>query len=126
MGNCIMEELENEDFFDDDDPFEINEIPPSDPETTKVQETLTLDPQYEIQSGVKFEFTGTLLIPAPGEAERLMREKQPEVSSVCIANPVVYGMTKDIRAHRFAKNKNDFRKVKMNGLEALRFRAKGQ
>ena len=116
-----MPDIETDDDWQDswDDPYVLDK--PDDPEK-KSQDTLTLEPEYEKQDGIKFEFTGTLLIPAPGEMERLAREKPREMMSVVGSKPVVY-VPEPIT--RFAKHRNDFRKVKMNGLDALRLRQRG-
>lgn len=92
-----------------------------DPET-KTQDTLTLEPEYAKQDGIKFEFTGTLLIPAPGEMERLERQKPKEMMSVVGSKPVLF-VPEPVT--RFAKTRDDFKIVKMNGLEALRLRQRG-
>lgn len=42
------------------------------------QKKFDIQPDYIVESGVKFEFTGSLLIPAPGEAERLAAALKPE------------------------------------------------
>lgn len=117
--------VETDDDYDDD-PYGVN-VPSSEAvekdQEKKTQEKLELEPQYEKQDGIKFEFTGTLLIPAPGEMERLEREKPREMMSVVGSKPIVY-VPEPIT--RFAKTRDDFRKVKMNGLDALRLRQRGQ
>lgn len=99
-----------------DEPYFVE---PDDPEK-KSQDTLTLEPEYDKQDGIKFEFTGTLMIPAPGEMERLEREKPSPLSNIAVAEPALF-----VRKEVAFATRNDFRKVKMNGLAALRLRQRG-
>lgn len=118
-----MDIVTDDDWQDwEEDPYGVNETP-ANPEA-KTQDTLTLEPEYAKQDGIKFEFTGTLLIPAPGEVERLAREKPPEMMSVVGSKPIVY-VPETPRGNRFAAHKGDFKRVKMNAIDALRLRQRG-
>jgi hypothetical protein len=89
----------------------------------KSQDTFPMGDGYVEQSGVKFASVGSLLMPAPGESEKYAKAN-PELAEVVGSKPVIF-VPGEHRGHRFAKDRNDFRKVKMNGLDALRLRQRG-
>ena len=92
------------------------------PESKPSQSDLGFEPKYAVQDGVKHEFTGLLFIPAPGESERLEREKPPEMNPVCIATPVPL-VPKGSHYQGFTGNETAGKKVKMKMLDALRLRS---
>jgi hypothetical protein len=91
----------------------------------KSQPTLELTPEYECYAGVAHEWTGTLFVPAPGESERLTKERKSDEMSVVGSKPVIFEIAVS-RGNRFARSKDDFTKVKLDPMLALRLRAKGQ
>lgn len=94
------------------------------PESKPNQTDLDFEPQYAVHEGVKHEFTGLLFIPAPGESERLEREKQPETNPVALVTPVPL-VPQESYYHGFSGNKSAAKRVKMNPLDALRLRQRG-
>lgn len=90
--------------------------------STPKQNSLDLTPEYAEQDGVKFEFSGTLLIPAPGEAERLAREKLPEMNPVCLATPQIMSPQSHYHGYR---NTTERKSVKMSALQMFKLRRRG-
>jgi hypothetical protein len=101
------------------------ETPSFGAESKAKQPTLDFVPEYENYAGVAHEFTGTLFVPAPGESERLAKERPKEQMNVVGSKPVIFTLTEP-RGNRFAKSKDDFTKVKLDLKTALGLRAKGQ
>jgi hypothetical protein len=89
---------------------------------TPKQTEIDLAPEYAVSDGVKFEYNGLLLIPAPGESERLEREKPVEVNPVCIATPAVFGVGQS-HYHGYA-NTSERKKITMNAKQMHRLRTR--
>lgn len=94
------------------------------PESKPKQQDFEFEPQYAVHDGVKHEFTGLLFIPAPGESERLEKEKQPDINPVALVTPVPLVPQKS-HYHGFTGNESAAKRVKMNPLDALRLRQRG-
>jgi hypothetical protein len=92
------------------------------PESKPSQSDIDFEPKYETHDGVKHEFTGLLYVPAPGESERLEREKPPETNPICIATPVPL-VPKGSHYQGFTGNETAGKKVKMRMLDALKLRS---
>jgi hypothetical protein len=114
----MAEGLEDEDYFED---WDFGDSP-SDPES-KTQETLAIQPSYEKQDEIKFEFTGTLLVPTAEEIARIERERPREMMTVVGSKPVIF--VAETKIERTKRHGSQFQKVKMNGLDALRLRQRG-
>jgi hypothetical protein len=89
--------------------------------STPKQEEFKLTPEYAEANGVKFEFNGSLLVPAPGEAERLEREKPVEFNPVCLATPKIVSP----QSHYFGyDNTTGPQRVKMSAKQMHKLRSK--
>lgn len=89
------------------------------------QPELSYEPQYEVHDGVEHEFSGTLYVPTQREIEKQEKAEAEKPMSVVGSKPVIF-IPEQPRGNRFAKTRDDFTKVKLNPLLALRLRAKGQ
>lgn len=54
------------------------------------QEGFDFQPQHDQHAGIRFTFSGGLMIPAPGESERIAKERGPEMASVVGSKPVLH------------------------------------
>ena len=92
------------------------------------QKHLDIKPDYIVESGVKFEFTGTLLVPAPGEAERLAAMPKPapplEAKQIITAAPGVLKLGgSDCPTRNGVVTHFAVRRVKIEPREMLRLAA---
>lgn len=84
------------------------------------QDGFNFEPQYDIHDGVKFTCVGGLMVPAPGESERLAKERGPEMASVVGSKPVLYAVESQV----IQPGRYRGQTVKVRGKDALRLTRK--
>lgn len=86
------------------------------------QNEAALEPEYvESETGTKHEYNGTLLVPTEEETRRI-EASRVNLSPIAIASPAVF--LPDVRGHRFAKTRDDFKSVKLTGMQIFKMRSK--
>jgi len=89
------------------------------------QKHLAFEPDYIVESGVKFQFNGTLLIPAPGEVERLAAIPKPpqpiETKQIITATMGVHTLPRpEPPTHNGIVTHGTIRRVKIEAKDLMR------
>lgn len=97
----------------------------SSPESsTPKQSKLNLEPEYAEADGIKFEFSGTLLVPTPEETKRLDRER--EFKERLVVAEETHSVIASPQSHYYGfRNTTKPTNVKMSALQMHKLRTKG-
>lgn len=84
------------------------------------QEGFDFEPQYDHHDGMKFTCVGGLMVPAPGESERIAKERGPEMMEVVGSKPVLHVVESQI----IQPGRYRGQTVKIRGKDAIRITRK--